>query len=87
MSKIFASKQRMMETYLTQEMERHHIPGLSIAVLSQGELLFAQGYGLANVEHAVAATKHTSYELASVIKPFTATAIMILVEEGKLVLE
>ncbi len=87
MSRTLASKQREIEAYLKQEMERQHIPGLSVAVLSQGELLFAQGYGLANVELAVAATEQTRYELASVTKPFTATAIMLLVEDGKLDLE
>ena len=63
------------------------IPGLSIAVVRQGEVVLARGYGQANVEHDVAAKPETVYLLASITKTFTATAIMMLVEEGKLGLD
>jgi D-alanyl-D-alanine carboxypeptidase len=68
-------------------MAEHHIPGLSLAVLSKGEPIILQGYGFANLEHSVAATADTLYQIASVSKQFTATAIMLLVEEGKLTLD
>lgn len=68
-------------------MDEYHIPGLSLAVLRKGEPLLLQGYGFANLEHNVPATADTLYQLASVSKQFTATAIMLLVEEGRLTLD
>ena len=47
----------------------------------------AKGYGLANVELSVPATENTVYQLASVTKMFTATAIMMLVKDGKIALD
>jgi D-alanyl-D-alanine carboxypeptidase len=68
-------------------MQKRHVPGVSIAIVHNGKVVRARGYGLANVELAVPATENTAYQLASVTKQFTATAIMMLVEEGKLSLD
>jgi D-alanyl-D-alanine carboxypeptidase len=76
-----------LSAYLEAEIARQHIPGLSIAVLREGKLVLAQGYGLANVEWSAPATPETVYPLASVTKTFTAAGIMLLVEEGKLGLQ
>lgn len=65
------------------EMQKRQIPGLSLAVIKDGEVVKAQGYGFANLEHQVAATAHTVYEIGSISKQFTAVTIMMLVEEGK----
>lgn len=72
---------------IRDRMAEHHIPGLSLAVLRKGKPIILQGYGFANLEHNVPATADTLYEIASVSKQFVATAIMILVEEGKLTLD
>ncbi|MHC5827399.1 MAG: serine hydrolase domain-containing protein, partial [Nostoc sp.] len=63
-------------------MTKNQIPGLSVAVVQEGEPVLVKGYGLANVEHSVPATEHTVYEIASVGKTFTATVTMMLVEQG-----
>ena len=63
------------------------IPGLSIAVVRNGKVVHARGYGLANVELQVPATAATVYQSGSVGKQFTATLIMMLVEEGKVGLD
>ena len=63
------------------------IPGLSIAVMKNGRLVHARGVGLANVEHQVRATPETVYQSGSVGKQFTATAVMMLVEAGKISLD
>src|SRR5262249_16799766 len=63
------------------------VPGLSVAVVRDGKVVFAKGYGMANLELSVPATPETVYELASVSKQFTATAVMMLGEEGKLKLD
>ncbi|HVS12578.1 MAG TPA: serine hydrolase domain-containing protein [Thermoanaerobaculia bacterium] len=64
-----------------------HIPGLSIAVVRDGKIVLARGYGLANLELAAPATAKTVYQLASITKTFTAVATMMLVEEGSISLE
>jgi CubicO group peptidase (beta-lactamase class C family) len=76
-----------VDDYIKAEMERRKIPGLSLAVVRDGEVIKAQGYGLSNVELNVAATPETIYQSGSVGKQFTATLTMILVEEGKLSLD
>ena len=62
-------------------------PGASIAVVKNGAIVFERSYGLANVETGERAASHTNYRLASVTKPFTATAISILADRGSLSLE
>jgi CubicO group peptidase (beta-lactamase class C family) len=68
-------------------MQREHIPGLSLAVVKDGRVVRARGYGLANVELNVPARVDSVYEIGSMTKQFTATAIMMLVEDGKLSLD
>ena len=63
------------------------IPGLSAAVVRDGEVVFARGFGFADVERRVAATPETPYNIASVAKPISAVVAMKLVEEGKLDLD
>lgn len=72
----------MIDDYIQSTMAREHIPGLSVAVVQEGEPILVKGYGLANVEHSVPATESTVYEIASIGKTFTATVTMMLVEEG-----
>lgn len=76
-----------VDDFVLAEMKRHQIPGLSLAVLKNGKLLKSKGYGFANVELSAPATPETVYQLASITKCFTATAIMQLVEDGKLKLD
>jgi len=67
--------------------EQNHVPGVSVAVVQNGKVVLAKGYGQANVELSVPATADTVYQLASVSKTFTATAVMLLVREGRLALD
>jgi len=69
------------------EMHAQHIPGLSLAVCQSGRIVLAKGYGLANVEHQVKVTPETVFQSGSVGKQFTATAVIMLMEEGKISLE
>jgi CubicO group peptidase (beta-lactamase class C family) len=77
----------VIDDYVQEQMRRHRIPGLSLAVVKGGKLLRAKGYGLANVEHQVAAKPETVYQSASLSKQFTAAAVLLLAEEGKLRLD
>lgn len=76
-----------IDDYLRTEMQKRSIPGLALAVVRDGSVVKMQGYGFANLEHDVPVTPDTIFELASVTKQFTATAIMRLVEEGKVGLD
>ena len=77
----------MIDDYIQTIMTQNQIPGLSVAVVQEGEPVLVKGYGLANVEHSVSVTEHTVYEIASVGKTFTATVTMMLVEEGVILLD
>jgi len=63
------------------------IPGLSAAVVKEGRVVWARGFGYADVERGVAAAPDTPYEIASVSKPIGATLLMQLVEQGRLGLD
>src|ERR1700753_1121587 len=73
--------------YVKAEMQRQHIPGLSLLIVSKGKTIRAEGFGLANAELQVPAKVETIYQSGSVGKQFTATAVMMLVEEGKIGLD
>ncbi|WP_114752480.1 serine hydrolase domain-containing protein [Pleomorphovibrio marinus] len=59
-------------------------PGIALAVVSEGELVCALGQGQANLEYGIPITTQTPFHLASVSKQFTAMAVQLLVDEGKL---
>lgn len=59
-------------------------PGLGVAVVDNGQLLLDRGYGFADVDRQVAATPDTQFEIGSITKQFTAAAILLLKEHGKL---
>jgi D-alanyl-D-alanine carboxypeptidase len=82
-----ASPEPKVDAYVKAQMEKMRIPGLSLAVLREGKVVLSKGYGFANLEHSVPATPDTVYELGSITKQFTASAVMLLVEEGKLGLD
>ncbi|PWV46542.1 serine hydrolase [Chitinophaga sp. S165] len=61
--------------------------GVSIMVIRDSQVIYNRSFGLADVEHKVPATPQTNYRLASVTKQFTAMAIMILKDEGRISLD
>ena len=73
--------------YIRGEMEKQHIPGLALLVSRGGKILQAEGFGLANVELQVPVKPETVFQSGSVGKQFTATAVMMLAEEGKVGLD
>ncbi len=72
---------------LFSEYDKPNVPGASVGVYQDGAIVYEKGYGLADVEAKTPATAFTNYRLASVSKQYTATAIMILIEQGKLSLD
>jgi CubicO group peptidase (beta-lactamase class C family) len=69
------------------EMQQQHIPGLTLLVSRNGKPVRAEGYGLANIELSVPTRPESIFQSGSVGKQFTATAVMMLVEAGKVGLE
>jgi len=68
-------------------MRKYAIPGGAVAVLRDGKLIYARGFGYADVENKTPVQPDALFRLASVSKPITGVAIMKLVEEGKLELD
>lgn len=70
-----------------QIMDRHGIPGAGLAVARHGKLIYARGFGWADLPHQTAVEPQTPFGLASLSKPLTALATLLLVERGKLSLD
>jgi CubicO group peptidase (beta-lactamase class C family) len=76
-----------IDDYVRSQMLAQGIPGLSIAVVKNGQIVKAEGYGYANIEQKTPASPQTMYKLASLTKQFTAAGIMLLVQDGKVKLD
>jgi len=73
-----------IDEFVGAEMKRQRVPGVAVGIVKDGAVVKAQGYGVANLEHDVAVTPDTIFESGSLGKQFTATAVMLQVEDGKL---
>jgi CubicO group peptidase (beta-lactamase class C family) len=76
-----------VDAVVTGMMQTKRIPGAAVAVLRDGAIVYQKAFGIANLETGTPMTVDSVFELASVTKPFTATAILLLVEEGKVALD
>jgi len=76
-----------VDEFIKTEMEKQKIPGVSLAVVKDGKPLMVKGYGFANLEHQVPVKPETIFQSGSVGKQFTATGVMLLVEDGKISLD
>ncbi len=72
---------------VAETMAESRIPGLALAVIRQGEVVVARGYGTAELEHRTPVSETTMFQSGSLGKQFTAAGIMALVEDGRLDLE
>jgi len=82
-----AARADKTDDYIKAEMQKAHIPGVSIAVIKDGKIIKAEGYGVANVELNVPAKPETVYKIGSVSKQFIASGIMLLIGEGRVSLD
>jgi CubicO group peptidase (beta-lactamase class C family) len=76
-----------VDDFINAEMRRQRIPGLSLAVIRDGRTLLIKGYGLANVEHQIPVKPETVFQSGSMGKQFTAAAVLMLAEDGRLSLD
>ena len=75
------------DDYIRARMDEFHVPGLSIAILKDGKIVKAAGYGLEDVDRRIAAAPETVYKIGSVSKQFIAAGIMLLAKEGRLAID
>ena len=84
LSPLQARQGDAIDAIVREVMAAQRVPGMAVAVIRRGDILKSQGYGLANVEHNVPVTPQTIFQSGSLGKQFTATAIMLQVQDGKL---
>lgn len=82
-----AGKRVKIEKAAARFMAANSAPGVSVAAVQDGELVWSEGFGMADLENFVPATSFTLFRLGSISKPITATAILQLSERGKLDLD
>ena len=74
--------------YLEQRLEQArvdgHVPGMAIAIVDDGELIYAKGFGVSDLEAETPVTPETTFAIGSSTKAFTATLVGLLVDEGKM---
>ena len=76
-----------IDRYVRDEIRRERVPGVSVAIVRDGRVVLARGYGEANVELHAPATDSTVYQSGSVGKQFTAALILKLAAAGRLRLD
>lgn len=76
-----------VDEFVNSELRAQHIPGVALAVVRGGKIIKTAGYGMANVELSVPAKPESIFQTGSVGKQFTAAAVMMLVEDGKVGLD
>lgn len=79
--------QNYLDTAIPHLMKKHHIAGVSVGLIHNGEIAYLNSYGYADAENEIPVTENTVFQAASISKTMTAWGIMNLVEEGKLALD
>jgi D-alanyl-D-alanine carboxypeptidase len=82
-----AARADKIDDFVKAEMQKRNLTGVSLAVIKDGKIIKAEGYGLANVELNVPVRPETVFKIGSVSKQLIAAGIMLLVEEGKISLD
>ena len=83
----FSEALRLIDAWLEAQRDYDHLPGLSVAIVVDQELLWSKGYGMADLEKKVPASPKTIYSICSISKLFTSVAMMQLRDAGKLRLD
>jgi CubicO group peptidase (beta-lactamase class C family) len=77
-----AEIERLFEPYQSTS-----APGCAVAVIKEGQIIYKRGYGMADLEHDVPIQPNSVFHVASISKQFTATAILLLMQDGKVLLD
>ncbi len=76
-----------LNEFLLETLRANNIPGATVAVASDGKIIFDRGFGYSDLEPPTPMTPNTTMRIASISKPITAVAVLLLVEDGKLKLD
>jgi CubicO group peptidase (beta-lactamase class C family) len=76
-----------INVWLEAQQAYDHLPGISIGIVKDQELVWSKGYGVSNIKKNIPATPATVYSICSITKLFTSIAVMQLYEQGKLRLD
>src|SRR6266481_1305064 len=76
-----------LEPKIKEEIQQGHLPGFAIGVVKDGKLIYAKGFGVAKLGGNRPVTSRSLFHMASVTKTFVATAVMQLMEKGKIDLQ
>lgn len=82
-----AARTARLESLLENLRQKLKIPALSVAVVKNQQVVRAKGFGFADLENKIPATKYTPYHLASLTKTFASIILMQLVQKGKVKLD
>jgi len=83
----FSEAIRLIDTWLEAQRDYDNLPGISVAIVTDQEILWSKAYGMADLEKEVSSSPSTIYSICSISKLFTSVAIMKLRDAGKLRLE
>jgi CubicO group peptidase (beta-lactamase class C family) len=83
-SELSEQVREKFESMIVDQMAKTHVPGLSLAIVKDNQVIYAHGFGSRNLKENLPATPDTLYGIGSCTKSFTALAIMQLVERGKI---
>jgi len=83
----FSEAIRLIDTWLEAQRDYDNLPGISVAIVTDQEILWSKAYGMADLEKRVPSSPNTIYSICSISKLFTSVAIMKLRDAGKLRLE
>jgi len=86
-TQVDLSNSKELDAFIQGKMNKAEIPGLSMAIIRDGELVEVKGYGYFDKDKRQPVTQDTLFQIASVSKTITATAVMQLVEKGLLDLD
>jgi CubicO group peptidase (beta-lactamase class C family) len=76
-----------LDTYIKREMQRWQLPGIAVAIVKDGKVIFMKGYGVSDINKKTPVTENTVFQIASCSKAFTGTSIALLEYYGKLKLD
>jgi CubicO group peptidase (beta-lactamase class C family) len=72
-----------LPAYVDKALADWKVPGLSIGIVQNGQMVYARGFGLRDMERKLPATEHTVYPIGSITKSFTVSLLGMLADEGK----
>src|SRR6516165_10614043 len=86
-TKLGTEQKSALDAEVRSLLDSEHLPGVSVAIARNGQVIYRSAAGWADIEHRRKATPKTLYRLASISKPLTAVAVLQLASDGKLELD